>query len=92
MCLFVCQIGLLSVKGKTNYRFPWIFQPNFKWWLNGLVVDDSFVCKVLQVRMADELAKNNLFFDYLYNLRLLDPDLSAETNDLKEKSAEYIDS
>lgn len=42
--------------------------------------------------MAEELTKNNLFFDYLYNLRLVDPELSAETNDLKEKSAEYTDS
>lgn len=42
--------------------------------------------------MAEELFKHNLFFDYLYNLRLVDPELSAETNDLKEKSAEYTDS
>lgn len=42
--------------------------------------------------MADELAKHNLFFDYLYNLRLLDPQLSTETNELKEKCEEYTES
>lgn len=42
--------------------------------------------------MANELAKHNLFFDYLYNLRLLDPQLSTETTELKEKCVEYTDS
>lgn len=42
--------------------------------------------------MSDELSKHGLFFDYLYNLRVLDPNVSNETADLKEKSGEYCES
>lgn len=42
--------------------------------------------------MPDELSKHGLFFDYLYNLRVLDPKVSNETADLKEKSGEYSES
>lgn len=44
------------------------------------------------MKMTEELAKNGLFFDYLYNLRVLDPNIASETNDLKDKSGEYTDS
>lgn len=42
--------------------------------------------------MTEELAKHGLYFDYLYNLRVLDPDIATETADLREKSGEYIES
>lgn len=42
--------------------------------------------------MNEDLAKHGLYFDYLYNLRVLDPNIASETSDLKEKSGEYIDS
>lgn len=43
-------------------------------------------------KMTEELAKHGLFFDYLHNLRVLDPNVSSETTDLKEKSGEYTES
>lgn len=44
------------------------------------------------ITMSDELGKHGLFFDYLYNLRVLDPNVSNETADLKEQSGEYSES
>lgn len=44
------------------------------------------------MKMSEELAKHGLYFDYLYNLRVLDPNISNETSDLKEKSGEYTES
>lgn len=44
------------------------------------------------MKMTEELAKHGLFFDYLYNLRVLDPNIASETSDLKEKSGEYTES
>ncbi|XP_031630321.1 intraflagellar transport protein 20 homolog [Contarinia nasturtii] len=43
------------------------------------------------MKMSEELAKHGLFFDYLYNLRVLDPNIASETSDLKEKSGEYVE-
>ncbi|XP_055319417.1 intraflagellar transport protein 20 homolog [Sitodiplosis mosellana] len=43
------------------------------------------------MKMTEELAKNGLFFDYLYNLRVLDPNIASETSDLKDKSGEYTE-
>lgn len=42
--------------------------------------------------MTEDLAKHGLYFDYLYNLRVLDPNIAGETSDLKEKSGEYTES
>lgn len=42
--------------------------------------------------MNDDLSKHSLFFDYLYNLRVLDPTIAGETTELKEKSGDYTDS
>lgn len=42
--------------------------------------------------MTEELAKHGLFFDYLYNLRVLEPTVSSETSDLKEQSGDYTES
>lgn len=42
--------------------------------------------------MDEELSKYGLFFDYLYNLRVLNPDIFDETSDLKQKSGDYIES
>lgn len=42
--------------------------------------------------MNDDLSKHGLFFDYLYNLRVLDPSIAGETTDLKEKSGDYTQS
>lgn len=44
------------------------------------------------MKMTEDLAKHGLYFDYLYNLRVLDPNIASETSDLKEKSGEYIES
>lgn len=44
------------------------------------------------MKMTEELAKHGLFFDYLYNLRVLDPNIASETTDLKEKSGDYNES
>lgn len=44
------------------------------------------------MKMTEDLAKHGLYFDYLYNLRVLDPNISSETTDLKEKSGEYTES
>lgn len=43
-------------------------------------------------KMNEDLSKHGLFFDYLYNLRVLDPNIAGETTDLKEKSGEYTES
>lgn len=42
--------------------------------------------------MSEDLSKHGLFFDYLYNLRVLDPNIAGETNDLKEMSGDYTES
>lgn len=42
--------------------------------------------------MNEDLSKHGLFFDYLYNLRVLDPSIAGETTDLKEKSGDYTQS
>lgn len=44
------------------------------------------------MEMTEELAKHGLFFDYLYNLRVLEPNIASDTSDLKEKSGEYTES
>lgn len=44
------------------------------------------------MEMTEELAKHGLFFDYLYNLRVLEPNIAGDTSDLKEKSGEYTES
>lgn len=44
------------------------------------------------MEMMEELAKHGLFFDYLYNLRVLEPNIADDTSDLKEKSGEYTES
>lgn len=44
------------------------------------------------MKMTEELSKNGLYFDYLYNLRVLDPNIASDTSDLKEKSGEYNES
>lgn len=42
--------------------------------------------------MNDELSQHGLFFDYLYNIRVLNPNVVNETEELKEKSGEYSES
>lgn len=42
--------------------------------------------------MTEELAKHGIFFDYLYNLRVIDPNVSSDTSDLKDKSGDYTES
>lgn len=44
------------------------------------------------MKMTEELAKHGLFFDYLYNLRVLEPNIASDTLDLKEKCGEYTES
>lgn len=42
--------------------------------------------------MSEELSKSGLFFDDLHILRVLEPDISSETNDLKDECSLFNDS
>lgn len=42
--------------------------------------------------MSEELYKNGLYFDDLYALRVLEPEISSETNDLKNECTGYTES
>ncbi|XP_022247597.1 intraflagellar transport protein 20 homolog [Limulus polyphemus] len=41
---------------------------------------------------AEAFGKNGLFFDELNKIRILDPAVSQETNELKEECKEFVDS
>ena len=42
--------------------------------------------------MSDELTKIGLYFDELHTLRVLDPDISNQTNDLKDECINFTES
>lgn len=42
--------------------------------------------------MSDELAKYGLFYDDLYTLRVLEPEVATETQDLVDECGNYGDS
>lgn len=41
--------------------------------------------------MSDELSNRGIYFDDIYVLRVLDPEITSETNDLRNESSEYIE-
>lgn len=61
-----------------QYRVPW--EPEGK----------QFELK--SVKMSEELQKAGLYIDDIYYLRVLDPKIATETNDLKEECNEYAES
>lgn len=42
--------------------------------------------------MTDEIAKYGLFYDDLYSLRVLEPEVATETQDLVEECSGYAES
>lgn len=42
--------------------------------------------------MTNDLAKNSLFFDYLYSLRVLEPGVRNETGELNDECISYTES
>lgn len=42
--------------------------------------------------MSEELYKNGLYFDDIYALRVLEPEIADETNDLKTECSGYTES
>lgn len=42
--------------------------------------------------MAEDLASHGLYFDDMYALRVLDPDVASETTDLKDECSGYTES
>lgn len=42
--------------------------------------------------MTDDLAKHGFYFDYLYSLRVLEPNVRNETAELNEQCTDYIES
>lgn len=41
-------------------------------------------------KMSDDLANRGIYFDDIYVLRVLDPEITTETHDLRSESSEYI--
>jgi intraflagellar transport protein 20 len=42
--------------------------------------------------MADSLAKAGLYFDELSKIRVLEPEVAQETNELKEECRDFVES
>jgi hypothetical protein len=42
--------------------------------------------------MADSLAKSGLYFDELSKIRVLEPEVAQETNELKEECRDFVES
>jgi intraflagellar transport protein 20 len=42
--------------------------------------------------MADSLAKSGLYFDELSKIRVLEPEVAQETNELKEECRDFVQS
>jgi hypothetical protein len=40
--------------------------------------------------MADSLAKSGLYFDELSKIRVLEPEVAQETNELKEECRDFV--
>lgn len=43
-------------------------------------------------KMSEELSKAGLYFDDLHTLRVLEPNIATETNDLKDECNKYTES
>lgn len=42
--------------------------------------------------MSEEFGKSGLYIDDLYTLRVIDPEVANETNDLKDECEQFTDS
>lgn len=40
--------------------------------------------------MSDDLANRGIYFDDIFVLRVLDPEITTETHDLRNESSEYV--
>ncbi|KAJ6645385.1 Intraflagellar transport protein 20 like [Pseudolycoriella hygida] len=40
--------------------------------------------------MSDDLSNRGIYFDDIYVLRVLDPEITSETHDLRSESTEYV--
>lgn len=52
----------------------------------------SMIGKVVCWKMADSLAKAGLYFDELSKIRVLEPEVAQETNELKEECRDFVES
>lgn len=41
--------------------------------------------------MSDDLSNRGIYFDDVYVLRVLDPEITTETHDLRSESSEYVE-
>lgn len=41
--------------------------------------------------MSDDLSNRGIYFDDVYVLRVLDPEITTETHDLRGASSEYVE-
>jgi intraflagellar transport protein 20 len=48
--------------------------------------------KIVCCKMADALPKSGLFFDELSKIRVLEPEVAQETNELKEECRDFVES
>lgn len=57
-------------------------------------INKGLFCVVFQVKsvMSEELAKSGLYIDDFSLLRVLEPDIANETNDLKEECSNFGES
>lgn len=79
LCVGCCPSNGFMTQTTSFFHVFW----NWFWWSPN---------KTNTMKMTEELAKHGLFFDYLYNLRVLDPNISSETSDLKDNTGDYTDS
>lgn len=43
------------------------------------------------IKMSDDLSNRGIYFDDIYVLRVLDPEITTETHDLRSESSEYTE-
>jgi hypothetical protein len=48
--------------------------------------------RIVCYKMADSLAKSGLYFDELNKIRVLEPEVAQETNELKEECKDFVES
>lgn len=54
--------------------------------------NDNKRLKQILIKMSEELSKSGLYIDDFYMLRVLEPDIANETNDLKDESSNFGES
>jgi hypothetical protein len=62
----------------------------------GRSLDDCFVyirfCVGLANMAEDAISRAGLYFDELHKIRVLDPEVAAQTNELKDECKDFLDS